>query len=270
MPGHQKERNVTDDAVTGAEATIREISTEHVWQWLTAGWRDMLKAPRLSLFYGVSLSLLSAVISALVIVSGAYFMLPLLLGGFLLFAPFLGIGPFSASRQLESGEAPGVKDAVQRFKANGSQILLMGIILLISLLGWIMVANLIVVFMYQGITPADWQGFVLMLIGSWEGIQLLVTLTYAGGIFALLVYAISAVSVPMLVDREVNVFAAIKTSWRAVVTNIAPMVLWAAVLVSIILSGFATLFLGLIVGYPLAAHASWHAYRGLVERQETG
>ena len=257
---------MTVDAATGA--AIREISTEHVWQWLTAGWRDVLKAPRLSLFYGASLALLSAAISAAVIASGSYFMLPLLLGGFLLFAPFLGIGPFSASRQLERGEAPGLRDAVRRFKANGSQILLMGVILLISLLGWIMVANLIVVFMYQGITPADWQGFVLMLIGSWEGAQLLVTLTYAGGIFALLVYAISAISVPMLVDRDANVFAAVRTSWRAVLGNAVPMLLWAAVLVSIILAGFATLFLGLIVGYPLAAHASWHAYRDLVEPRQ--
>ncbi len=257
---------MTADASKPDETRIREISTEHVWQWLSAGWRDLLRAPGLSLFYGGSLALLSAAVSLAVIAGGAYFMLPLLLGGFLLVAPFLGIGPFSASRQLERGENPGLGDAFRVFQANGANILIMGLVLVIGLLSWIMVANLIVVFFHQGVTPADWQGLVLMLLGTWDGLQLLVTGTYAGGLFALAIYAISAISVPMLVDRPVNVLTAIRTSWAAVRTNTLAMLLWAAVLTGIVVSGFLTLYVGLIIGYPLAAYASWHAYRDLVER----
>lgn len=90
---------------------------------------------------------------------------------------------------------------------------------------------------------------------------------FSGAAIAFLVYWISAVSVPMLLDRSCNVFDAIQTSWEAVRFNSIPMLLWAAVLLAIIYIGFATLFVGLIVGFPLAAHATWHAYRDLVEKE---
>ena len=248
-------------------AQVREISTENVWQWLSAGWRDLIKAPVQSLFYGVSLAFLSSAISLAIFISGSYYMLPLLLAGFALLAPFLGIGPYSISRQIERGEDPSLKSAFLLFSRNTFHILNMGLVLLVCFLVWVMVANLIFIFFHQGLTPSSWQGFVSLLLGSWEGIQLLVVGTYVGGIIALLVFAISVITIPMLIDRSVNVFEAIQTSWVAVRCNIAPLLLWAVILASIISVGFLTLFIGLIVGFPLAAHATWHAYRDLVEDQ---
>ena len=247
-------------------AQVREISTENVWQWLSAGWRDLIKAPVQSLFYGVSLALLSSAISLAIFISGSYYMLPLLLAGFALLAPFL-VGPYSISRQIERGEDPSLKSAFLLFSRNTFHILNMGLVLLVCFLVWVMVANLIFIFFHQGLTPSSWQGFVSLLLGSWEGIQLLVVGTYVGGIIALLVFAISVITIPMLIDRSVNVFEAIQTSWVAVRCNIAPLLLWAVILASIISVGFLTLFIGLIVGFPLAAHATWHAYRDLVEDQ---
>jgi uncharacterized membrane protein len=248
-------------------ARVREISTENVWQWLSAGWRDLVKAPVQSLFYGVSLSFLSIAISLGVIRSGSFYLLPLLLAGFALLAPFLGIGPYSISRQLEQGEEPSLKGAFLACFRNTFHILNMGLVLLLCFLIWVMIANLIFIFFQPGLTPSSWQGFISLMLGSWQGVQLLVIGTYAGGIIALLVFAVSAISIPMLIDRPVNVFQAIQTSWTAVRSNIAPMLLWAVVLVSIISVGFLTLFVGLVVGFPLAAHATWHAYRDLVEHQ---
>ena len=245
-------------------AQVREIATENVWQWLSAGWRDLVNAPIQSLFYGVSLTLLSAAISLGVVINGSYYLLPLLLAGFALLAPFLGIGPYSISRQLERGEDPNLKGAFLACSRNTFNILNMGLVLLLFFLVWAMLANLIFIIFHQGLTPSSWQGFIAMLLGSWGGVQLLVVGTYIGGIIALLVFAVSAISIPMLLDRPVNVFEAIQTSLTAVRCNIAPMLLWAVVLVSIISMGFLTLFVGLIVGFPLAAHATWHAYRDLV------
>ena len=92
------EMNTLNETVTAVR--IREVSTEHVWQWLSAGWRDLLGAPLQSLFYGFSLALLSILLSAGVIITDTYYALPLLLAGFLLVAPFFGIGPYSISQQL--------------------------------------------------------------------------------------------------------------------------------------------------------------------------
>lgn len=246
-------------------AQVREISTENVWQWLSAGWRDLVKAPGQSLFYGVTLAFSGIAISLGVFFSGSFYLLPLLLAGFALLAPFLGIGPYTISRQIEKGEDPNPKAALQMCSRNAFHILNMGLVLLVCFLVWAMVANFIFIFLHRGLTPSSWQGFISLLLGSWEGVQLLVVGTYAGGIIALLVFTISVVTVPMLIDRQVNVFDAINTSWVTVRYNVAPMLLWAVVLVSIVSVGFLTLFFGLIVGFPLAAHATWHAYRDLVE-----
>jgi len=252
-----------------AIAQVREISADNVWQWLSAGWRDLVRAPVQSLFYGVSLAALSLGISLGVTLNGSYYLLPPLLAGFVLLAPFLGIGPYSISQQLEKGEDPNLKGAFLACSRNTFQIFNMGLVLLLCFLIWAMVANLIFDFFFQGLTPSSWQGYVSLLLGSWEGIQLLVVGTYAGGIIALLVFSVSVISIPMLIDRPVNVFDAIRTSWAAVRLNIAPMILWAIVLVSIICVGFLTMFFGLIVGFPLAAHATWHAYRDLVEQERS-
>ena len=246
-------------------AQVREISTENVWQWLSAGWRDLVKAPGQSLFYGVTLAFSGIAISLGVLFSGSFYLLPLLLAGFALLAPFLGIGPYTISRQIEKGEDPNLKAALHMCSRNAFHILNMGLVLLVCFLVWAMVANFIFIFLHRGITPSSWQGFISLLLGSWEGVQLLVVGTYAGGIIALLVFTISVVTVPMLIDRQVNLFDAINTSWVTVRYNVAPMLLWAVVLVSIVSVGFLTLFFGLIVGFPLAAHATWHAYRDLVE-----
>ena len=246
-------------------ARVREVPTEHVWQWLSAGWQDILKAPVPSLFFGLSLSLLSLAVSGFVIGSGAYFLLPLLLAGFLLIAPLLGIGPYSVSQQLERGGSASLKSALSCCTRNIYQVFNMGVILVLCFLAWAMVGNLIFVVFHDGLTPATWQGFITMLLGTWDGAQILVAGTYAGGLIALGVFSISAVSVPMLMDRPVNVFEAIQTSWAAVRYNWVPMLLWGAVLSGIILMGFLTLYLGLVIGFPLAAHSTWHAYRDLVE-----
>jgi len=250
-----------------ATALIREISSENVWQWLSAGWRDLLKAPAQSLFYGATLAILSIAISVTVVLSGAYYLLPLLLAGFALVAPLLGIGPYSISQQLESGGRPTLKAAFVACFRNTFHIFNMGLVLLVCFLIWIMLANLIFILFQSGLTPSGWQGFISLLLGSWEGVQLLVVGTYIGGVIALFVFAISAISVPMLIDKQVSVVEAIQTSWMAVRRNIVPMLLWAVVLFSIISVGFLTLFVGLIIGFPLAGHATWHAYRDLVEHK---
>jgi uncharacterized membrane protein len=243
---------------------VREIATDHIWKWLSAGWQDMLKAPGPSLFFGINLALLSFAVTLAVVLNAAYFLLPLLLTGFLLVAPFLGIGPYSVSQQIEKTGSASLKNALTCCTRNTFHTFNMGVILVLCFLAWAMVANLIFVFFHDGLTPSTWQGFVSMLFGSWSGAQILVTGTYAGGLIALAVFAISAVSVPMLMDRPVNVFEAIQTSWTATRRNALPMLLWAGVLSSIMLMGLLTLYLGLIIGFPLAAHATWHAYRDLV------
>jgi uncharacterized membrane protein len=246
-------------------AEVRDISTHHPWKWLSAGWQDIKAAPARSLGYGLGLAIVSYLITYTVVTSGMIFLLPQFLAGFFLVAPLLAIGLYSISRQLEAGEAPSLRAGIKSAWRNSFHLFNMGLVLVVSLIAWMTLAQLIVAVTYTGIIPATWQGFLTSLFGTWEGWQLLVVGTFCGAVIAFFIFSISAVSVPMVMDRDSNVFDAIQTSWNAVRYNFLPMLLWAAILVVIILVGFMTFYVGLVIGFPLAAHATWHAYRDLVE-----
>ncbi|MBL3601772.1 MAG: DUF2189 domain-containing protein [gamma proteobacterium endosymbiont of Lamellibrachia anaximandri] len=248
-------------------AQVREITTDHVWKWLAAGWEDIKAAPAKSLSYGLGLTVISYLLTLSVIASGMYFLFPQVLAGFFLTAPLLGIGLYQISRQLEKGETPTLKNTLLVVKSNSFNLLTMGVILVVALIAWVTVAQLVVALTFTGITPATWQGFISALFGTWEGAQLLLVGASSGAVIAFIIFGISAITVPMLIDRSCNVFDAIHTSWNAVRYNILPMMFWAGILVAIITVGFLTLYVGLVIGFPLAAHATWHAYRDLVEKE---
>lgn len=247
-------------------AHVREITTEHPWKWLSAGWNDIKTSPGRSLTYGLVLTLTSFVISFAVLVNGLYFLLPQLLAGFFLLAPLLGIGVYVSSRQLEAGEIPSFRAVAESVSANSFNIFSMGLVLVVSLIAWVTLAHLIVALTFTGITPASWQGFLVSLFGTWDGFQMLALGISCGAVIAFLIFSVSAISIPMLIDSDCNLFDAIQTSWSAVRFNLLPMFLWGVILVAIIAVSFMTLFVGLIIGFPLAAHATWHAYRDLVEK----
>jgi uncharacterized membrane protein len=108
------------------------------------------------------------------------------------------------------------------------------------------------------------ESFVGTLLLSTRGVALLTIGTIEGAALAALVFAICAVSAPMLMDRPVGIAKAILTSTRAVWFNLKPMALWAALIAAFIIVGLATLSAGLVVVFPLIGHATWHAYRDLV------
>ncbi|MBT3014132.1 MAG: DUF2189 domain-containing protein [Candidatus Thiodiazotropha sp. (ex Clathrolucina costata)] len=247
---------------------INEIPTEQVWQWLAAAWKDIQQAPGQSLFFGTSLTLLSIVISVGVIVTGNFYLLLPLLAGFLLIAPFIGIGPYSISQQLEQNENSSLKVASLAWSRNSLQLFSMGLVLLVSFIVWYMLARLIFFSFYDGQIPSDWQGYIAVVLGSWEGLQILTVGTFVGGMLAIVVFAFSAVSIPMLMDRPVSFISAMRTSLAAVRYNLVSMLLWGGMLVTIIYACFMTAFLGFIIGFPLAAHGTWHAYRDLVTVRE--
>lgn len=252
-----------DQPVTIAQ--VREITTAHPWKWLSAGWDDIKAAPARSITYGLVLTLVSLLVSFMVLLNGLYFLYPQLLAGFFLLAPLLGVGVYVISRQLETGEVPSFNSVFSSISSNTFNIFGMGVVLVISLIAWVTLAHLIVALTFTGITPATWQGFLVSAFGTWEGLQMLMLGISSGAVIAFLIFSISAVSIPMMIDKECNLFDAIQTSWSAVRFNLIPMLLWAFILVAIMVASFITLFVGLVFGFPLAAHATWHAYRDLVE-----
>jgi uncharacterized membrane protein len=258
---------MTDEAIpVFADATprIRRVPVDRPWTWLAAGWRDILAAPGVSLAYGALMVALTYVLLFVLVQSGVFWLVLPLSAGFFFTAPLLAVGLYETSRRIAAGEPVSLGAAFGAYRRNGTQLSYMGVILGLFHLGWIRLATLIfAVFFGLGFNPA-WDNLIVRLMAP-SAIPFWALGTAVGAVLAALVFAISAFSIPMLLDRDVNVFTAVATSFTAVRENWAPMTLWAGLIVVFTGFGLIPLFLGLAVTMPLVGHATWHAYKDIVE-----
>jgi uncharacterized membrane protein len=246
-------------------AHVEEVTHEHPWRWLAAGWRDLRRTPATSIGYGTLFAVLSYLITLGTVWSGMFFLLPALLGGFFLVAPALGLGLYEVSRRLERGESADFRHAFTAIARHSFQVSILGAALLVIYVAWLLAANLVFALLSSGITPT--LGNALPYLFSVENAPMLLVGTLVGALFALVVFALSVVSVPMLLDRDdMDVLSAMRISFLAFRFNLRPMLLWAGLIVTVILGGFITLYVGLALGFPLLAYASWHAYKDVVQR----
>jgi uncharacterized membrane protein len=222
--------------------------------WLRLGWRDLVRAPRPSIAYGLALTALSYLIAAY---SWTYGTLALYFGlatGFVLVGPVLAIGLYSISRQIESGREPVLGYCFREGWDHVRDALIFGVVLLVVLLVWARAASMVHIFFPVRATP-DWRDLLPFL-----GVG-----TAVGAVFAAIVFAASAFSLPMIMDRKVDAITAVVTSVNAVLRNKPAMLVWGSLIVATVALGFATAFLGFVVLLPVIGHATWHAYRETID-----
>ncbi len=144
----------------------------------------------------------------------------------------------------------------------------MGLVLMLFLLAWIRLATLIFALFFSQ-RPVTMENFVSEVFFSAESIPFLIVGCGIGGVLAVIVFAISAVAIPLLLDREdANVFTAIAASVTAVTENPKTMAVWAALIALFIGAGLVTFYIGLIIALPLIGHATWYAYKDLIGFQD--
>jgi len=224
------------------------------FQWMRLAWQDMKRAPRLSLTYGFVLMLLSVTIGSLTWKFGTLALYLGLATGFVFIGPVLAVGLYSISRQLEMGLQPFMGYCIQQGWRHVRGLLVLGFILLIVMLVWARAAALVSVFV-PAEADAGWQGLIpYFAIGSAIGL-----------VFASVVFAASAFSLPMLMDRKVDPVTAVVSSFNAVINNKGAMLVWGGIIGFCVLLGFATGFLSFILCLPLIGHATWHGYRATID-----
>ncbi|HET6520085.1 MAG TPA: DUF2189 domain-containing protein [Geminicoccaceae bacterium] len=243
---------------------INRIELERPWAWLAAGWRDLMRAPAVGLTYGVVFAAAGwAITFGLWWLDMLYFVLPMV-AGFLIVGPILAVGLYEVSRRLAEGRPVGLGDALGAFRANPTQIAFLGVALLLFFFAWMRLAVLIFM-LFFGLEPPSPVDFLGRVFLSADSVPFLAVGFAVGGVLAGLAFCLSAVSIPLLLDRpDEHVVTAIATSFKAVLDNPATMAFWAALIVLFVGAGLLTFYIGLIVALPLIGHASWHAYRDVV------
>ena len=242
---------------------VNRIPLDRPWTWLARGWIDLRHATPLALAYGSLLIIGSFVVTCGLLYAGMIYLLLPVAAGFFLVAPVVATGLYEISRRHALGQTALVSDVLGAYRQNGTQIALLGLILMLIHLFWVRVATLLFALFFQGTNPG-WDGMIDAVFFSPISLPFLVTGTLVGFVFAAVSFALSAVSIPMLLDRDVRVFTAMATSWTAVTANWKPMALWAVLIVFFTGIGLVTFYMALAVTVPLIAFASWHAYRDLV------
>ena len=253
---------------------VRSIGWKHPLSWLARGARDMARAPWLSLAHGLVLTLIGFLI--LTLGHNRFWLMAGALSGFLIVGPVVATSLYAISRALERGEAADlslVRRTWTRWqnghaaKAEGQGgywcLVQFGLLLSLAATGWVLVsASLITVLSPVRIaTPADFLQHVVL---ARDG-QLFAIWLALGSFLAAPIFASSVVAMPLMLDRRVTVRQAVLTSWLAVLANPVPLALWAALIVLLTLLGLGSWLLGLVAVMPLLGHASWHAYRDLVD-----
>lgn len=244
-------------------ARIRKIEAGRPLDWLRRGWKDLAGNLGASLIYGLLLALVGYLI--LTYASQRPYLFSVAISGFLLIGPLTAAGLYEISRQAEKGRRIGFFESLQGLPSHRDSLLHFGILLALMLVVWERISAIMFALFYSDRVP-DLANFYSDVFFSGDYLQFVTAYLLAGGLLACIVFSISVVSIPMMMERDVDIMTAMVTSARAATSNPAAMLVWGALLVALVLIGFATMMIGSIILLPLLGHATWHAYRDLLEQ----
>jgi len=243
-----------------APIELQTVTWRDPLRWLAAGARDLVRAPAIGCFYGAAFAAMGWALMKVFENAPAYVLA--LAAGFLLVGPILCLGLYRVSWHLERGQAPGFADSLFAFESRLGPLAIFGFVLLVLEMLWGRAALVVFAVSFDGMP--DFKGSILALLDP-QNLNFIVAWTAVGGVFAGLIFAVSVVSIPMLLDRPVDAVTAGLTSLRLVLTQPGVMLLWGAIVTVLVVVAMLPWFVGLVVVGPLLGHASWHAYRATVK-----
>src|SRR5262249_17950493 len=244
---------------------IRRVGVADLFDALARGWEDFAATPSHGVFLCIIYPALGIAIAGLTLGFATVPLLFPLAAGFVLIGPLAALGLYELSRRREAGVDAAASDVfdVLRSPSLGA-IVALGALLMIIFFTWIATARAIYVANFGYETPASIGQFAHDVLFTGAGWTLILVGNFVGFLFAAVVLAISVVSFPLLLDRDVGAAVALLTSLRVVVANPLTMALWGLIVVALLVIGSLPLFIGLAVTLPLLGHATWHLYRKAV------
>ena len=244
---------------------VRSVAVTDIAEALVDGLRDFQALPLYGLAFGALYAVGGiAIILCLAAFGMAYLAYPLA-AGFALIGPFVAIGLYEVSRRRETGQ-PVSFSAIWSTIRSRSEIGWMALVTLFVFLAWMyQVWLLISLLLGPYASFSTLQEFMTVIFTTKEGLLFLAIGNAVGALLSLILFSLTVVSFPLLLEHEVDFVTAMVTSVRAVVTSPLPMIGWAAVIVILLIVSALPYFLGLVVTLPVLGHATWHLYRRIVK-----
>lgn len=255
--------DLTPNTAQIATPLVRQVSPNYVLRWIKLGWQDFLHAGWPSFLHGLIVFIASI---GIIFIALLYWpLLPGVVSGFVLVGPVLATGLYALSQRLEQGQEPRLEDAVMAWRHGSKCLFRFGILLVLVGIAWVAVTAVLFHFFVEAEINQPQAFLHYVLVQNEEHFLLWAIL---GGLGAAVMFGLTVVSVPLLLDRDIDTPNALQTSIRAVGENPITMGMWAIFI--LVATGFSivTLMLGFVILYPLMGHASWHVYRDLVDPQD--
>ena len=250
-----------------ATPRVRRISARDCFSALKEGLDDFLAMPTYPVFVGLFYAVAGIALFAMTSFGNALHLAFPLAAGFALIGPFVAIGLYEMSRRRERGLAVRGRDAFTVLRSPAlPSILAFGLVLLAIFAAWIFAAELIYVWLYGPNPPAAANSFLRDVLTTGRGWTLIVVGGLVGFCFAALTLAISVVSFPLMLDRNIGFVPALEASWRVTLANPLSVALWGLIVAVALILGSLPLFFGLAVVIPVLGHATWRLYRKAIER----
>ena len=248
-----------------ARPTINQIDVSDLKEVLVKGFKDFDAKPT----HFILLFIIYPIVGVILInLTAGYEILPLIfpiIAGFALIGPMAAVGLYEISRRREQGLDFSIKYAFQVYRSPSiGAIITLSIVMMVMYFAWLGVALLIFEVTF-GETPTTYLGFARDVLTTQAGWALIIVGSGVGFIFAVVVLALSVVSFPMLLDRDVSAAVAISTSVRSVAANPVTMAVWGFIVAGALILGSIPFFFGLAVAMPVLGHATWHLYRKVVQ-----
>lgn len=238
----------------------RQVPPAAAFGWLSAGWRDFVRQPGLSLLYGIAVFAVSLVVVYSIFNLGYDYILFPALSGFLVIAPLAATGLYEKSRRLAAGDPITLASMLFVKIRSGGQIVFVGLLLCLLMMLWNRAAILIYA-LFFGLRPFSGLDTILpVLFGTPSGWALLIVGSLVGGLFAAFSFAVSVFAIPRLLDERTDALTAMGQSMALVWNNLPVMLTWAAIIVCLFGLCVLTGLLGLIIVFPVLGHATWHAF----------
>lgn len=250
---------VTVDSPDALHIEVRRVPARQAVEWLNRGWDDVKHIGAAGLAHGALIAILGAVL--LMLGSTHMYLTAAAVTGYLLVGPIMTTGLCELARRREAHEPLGFDDSLAALSRNPDALLHFGGFLALIAVLWFVLSGILLSALSA---PAP-----SLAVALWGGSSMftpsqLLGFIVCGAVLAVIVFSVSVVSVPLIIDRHATAREAMRASVRVTFANLPAMLVWGGLIVGLTAIGFFTLLVGMVVVTPLLGYATWHAYRDLI------